>query len=80
MGNVTQADLDGLTCADGVHSILDPGLPLLDDALPDGVYTCLDCKQRLLLEAGEVVDVYRDKRPADVRARGKGKRIWPLTF
>ena len=73
-------DLDDRTCADGVHSILDPGLPLLGDALPDGVYRCLDCRQYLLLEAGEVVEVYQDKRPADVRARRKGKRVWPLTF
>ncbi len=73
-------DLDDRTCADGVHSILDPGLPLLGDALPDGVYTCLDCRQYLLLEAGEVVDVYRDKRPADVRQRQAGKRVWPLSF
>ena len=73
-------DLDDLTCADGVHRIVAPDTPLLGDVLSDGVYKCLDCRQYLELEAGEVVDVYRDKRPVDVRARGKGKRIWPLTF
>ncbi len=76
----TQADLDELTCADGVHSIVAPDTPLLGDTLPDGVYKCLDCRQYLALEAGEVVEVYQDKRPADVRARGKGRRVWPLTF
>ena len=70
---VTQA-LDDRTCADGVHSIVAP------DPLPDGKFRCLNCNRYFEVEGGEVVDEYDDKRPADVRARGKGKRVWPQSF